>query len=243
MAYNISVYMTFFERLENRNLLTYIADIDPILDINKDGSCTSNDVIQVINAINTHNENQKFDTNKDGYVSPSDALKIINVINHTPSHIIRVKIFDSDTVGFTDQQVLDSIDAAFEEYESIADIGFQYSDPYNISISTKELYLGNHTQARGLFSPPSSIFLTNGIFPPYHHSGKNGPINQTLYYKSFSDENAIQQIAGHEVGHYIFGISHNSNPKCRMNINAPPGFCKSEVDFLMARYGESKNGL
>lgn len=233
------------EQLESRHLC--YAPCVVKCDVNNDGSVTSQDALQVVNAVNSGNSSLVNDVNASGAVTPIDALILINWLNIKPATIYRVKVTDADTVGFTDQQVRDAIFAAFDEYEAIADVGFDFvTSGQHLTINTYEIYLGNGVHARG-YQIGSTVSLHNGIIAPYHHSGQNGPINQTLYYKIHASVGAIRQVTGHEIGHWIgldviFGSSgHSADPVCRMNINAPPGFCAAEVTWLVNRFGASKS--
>ena len=233
--------MLTFEKLESRNLMTFIADINPNIDVNQDNNFTPADALIIINEINSGNSSSfNTDINNDGTVAPLDALQVINVLNRIPDTIFRVNIRDSDTIGFNNQQVLAAIDIAFEEYETIANIGFIYTNiAPHVNITTSEIYLGNGVHARGQFTYPNLIELHNGIIAPFHHSGRNGPIDKQLLFQVYGNEAHIQQIIGHEFGHYL-GFGHSNNTNCRMNINAPPGFCNTEVQILQSRFGKSK---
>lgn len=211
----------------------------PTCDVNADGQVTNNDALQTINAVNAGSHDPRFDVNGSGVVSSLDALMIFNWLNLKPATIYRVRIADADTVGFTDQQVRDAIFAAFDEYEAIADVGFDFvtTSPH-VTIDTHEIYLGNGQHARG-YQIDNLLSLHDGIIAPYHHSGNNGPVSQTLHYQVFNNQSTIQQVFGHEFGHWL-GLGHSGDPTCRMNINSPPGFCSAERTYLVNRFGVTK---
>lgn len=219
--------MLTFEKLETRDLMC--------CDVNGDYLTTSLDVLAIINAINA--KQNTHDINKDGYTTPIDVLIAINYVNKQPRTIFTVTVLDSDTVCFTNQQVLSAIDKAFEEYEAVADVGFVYTPNGQIKITTQEIYLGNGLHGRG-YQNGNTLLIHDGIIAPYHHSGRNGPVDQTLYYQVFASEEAIQGVLGHEFGHYL-GLNHVSNTQCKMHSNAPVGFCPSEISYLQNRFGKS----
>lgn len=238
--------MLYLEQLEPRNVMSVLIPPPTYwqaeFDTNKNNVIEPADALQIINHINESKNYLYDDTNQDGFVSPIDALLVIQFLNNIPSHTITIRILDADSVGFTEEQFVAGIRQGVKDYTDIADVNFVFVDANthsDIAISTYELYSGNLIHARGWYGGNGNIGMHSGIIQPWHHSGRNGPVNQIFYYQMYSNIDAIAQIFGHEVGHYL-GMNHSSNTNCRMHSNAPPGFCQAEKDYIFRLFGEAK---
>ena len=230
------------EQLEARNCCSVCLDIPSPCDRNDDGIVSLGDTLAIVNAIQA---GQNRDVNGDGATTPQDILIVLNwVVDHQPpsaGRMYTVTIRDSDTVGVEDYQVRQAIFAATEEFSRIADVGFRFvRSGGQLAVTTYEIYVGNGLHGRGIYLGNGVIGLHDGIIAPYHHSGRNGPVNQTLYYQVFANQQAVQQVFGHEMLHWMGLTQHSADTSCRLHSNSPPGFCAAEIAWLRSTFGPSK---
>lgn len=145
---------------------------------------------------------------------------------------------DYSTHGYTDEQVVSSIEKAFEDYyESNADVDLRIDPNGQYTIGSGVLYLGNSRHARGQTYYPDTILIHSGDIPVGTHP------DAPFKWKAFANEQAITSIVAHEIGHLLFfGSNHSSDTDCLMHINASADdLCESEKRSLVRNYGSPPN--
>lgn len=141
------------------------------------------------------------------------------------------------THGYTDAQVLASLERAFKLYEDVCDVDFRIvSQRGRFKFSSGTLHSGGFRHARGWFIG-NQIQIHNGRVPCNTSATRPCPFD----WKAFSSEAAMSQIIAHELGHAIFGPAHSSDTSCIMHSNATATqLCPAEIRRCVAMYGPPK---
>ena len=237
-------------RLEQRVLLAWSGGPDcEFCDVNRDGEITPADVLMVINEINAEGfgpvpATQVTDVNFDGFRSPADVLCIINTINaRVPAaNLWKVRILDSDSVGFTDLAFAEAIKQGIRWYEQFdVTVEFVDSDPADLTVTTAEIYLGDGLHAAGRFLEPNIIQIHSGLIAAHHHSGNNGPANLPLEFQVFANLEVAEGATAHETRHWVMGPGHSGDPSCIGHSGATAkDFCFAEESILASILGRRK---
>lgn len=144
--------------------------------------------------------------------------------------------------GFSNVEFNIAVEGTWSRFfESIADVKFSRlvsAKRANIVVTTKEIYLGRGTHARGLRNG-RNIWLHSGEVSAGH--SLNRP--DKFFTKVFASQEDIQQVLAHEFGHYLgWGgeRSHCRIPTCTFSSNAGVFWCDKHLKMVISRFGKRR---
>lgn len=241
--------MWWFEQLEQRIVFSDLlfGDVTGCIAGTPGGLITPQDVLVVINYLNLVGPGKVpatecRDVNFDGEVTAQgDVLPIINCLNERPNaaHVFNIHFGNTDTVGLTEEEFLESVDAAFDLYEQVGDVAFTTNpnEPRDILITTREVYVGNGVHAGGRASR-GLVEIHNGQIGAFHHSCTRAACNESFELQVVTTV-SLPPLTAHELGHLlVFGFGHSNNRNCIMwSGSVARDWCPAEVAAIERRFG------